>query len=272
MNMNSRSKRSAPIGVFDSGLGGLTVVREFFRQMPFEKIIYLGDTAHLPYGSKSARIVAELAYQNVEFLVRRGVKIVVVACNTASAMSLDMLKRGFSVPIEGVIEPGAQAALEASREKRIGVIGTHATVSSMAYPEAIRKICPETRVFQKACPLFVPIVEEGWANTRVAKLTAKIYLSDFRRKGIDVLVLGCTHYPLLKKTIAKVAGRQVKLIDSAEAVVRQVKDRLSEKFLENNCRKKPDHRFFVTDFPQKFSNHAGIFLGQKIEKVTLVKS
>ncbi len=216
------------IGVFDSGVGGLTVVAALRRRLPRESILYLGDTARLPYGSKSPATVRRYTERNVEFLVRRGVKAVVVACNTASALALPEL--ALPVPTWGVIEPGAEraAALSAGR---IGVIATDATVRSDAYAIALRRLRPELAIVSRACPLFVPLVEEGWHDDPVTAQVADRYLRPLLAEGIDTLVLGCTHYPLLAAVLARVAGPGVQLIDSAEAVAAAVADGLAERGL-----------------------------------------
>ncbi len=211
-----------PIGIFDSGVGGLTVLKELRRGLPGERLIYLGDTARLPYGTKSKDTVIRYALNNAAFLVEKGVKLLVVACNTASSLALEELRNNFSIPVIGVIEPGAQKAALKSRKRKVGVIGTAATVHSNAYREAIQNYSPDIEVISIACPLFVPLAEEGWIQDEITIRVAERYLGPFSEKGIDVLVLGCTHYPLLKPVLAQVLGKEVLLIDSAEAVADQV--------------------------------------------------
>ncbi len=213
---------SAPIGIFDSGVGGLTVLKELFTCLPGERLIYLGDTARLPYGTKSKDTVIRYALNNAAFLVGKGVKLLVVACNTASSLALEELRNKFTIPVIGVIEPGAQKAARQSKTRKIGVIGTAATIRSMAYKEAIQNCSKDIEVISVACPLFVPLAEEGWFQDDITIRVAKRYLSPFTEQGIDVLVLGCTHYPLLKPVVSQVMGKEVLLIDSAEAVADQV--------------------------------------------------
>jgi glutamate racemase len=212
-----------PIGIFDSGVGGLTVLKEIKRLMPQEDIIYLGDTARVPYGTRSEETVKRYAFECVDFLLSRDVKVLVIACNTASAIALEDIKRVVTIPTVGVIEPGAVAAVGITKNRKVGVIGTEGTIRSLAYDRAIRAIDASVSVASAACPLFVPLVEEGWADTIVAELTAGIYLGGFREIGIDTLVLGCTHYPLLKRVIQKVMGPEVNLVDSAIETAKAVR-------------------------------------------------
>ena len=218
--------RELPIGVFDSGLGGLTVIRQLRRKLPHEDFVYLGDTARVPYGNKSPQTVIRFAREDARFLLSQRVKAIVVACNTASAWALPALERRFNVPIFGVILPGARAAIEKTRGKRIGVIATTATIRSRAYSNAILARDDSISVFARACPLLAPLVEEGWTDNRVARLALKEYLRPLLKRRIDTLVLGCTHYPLLKRAIRAVAGRKIRLIDSAESCSLYVRDRL----------------------------------------------
>ena len=246
------------IGVFDSGVGGLTVVSALRRRLPHESILYLGDTARLPYGSKSPDTVLRYTRRNVEFLVERGVKAVVVACNTASALALPYL-HSEEIPIWGVIGPGARKAAAVSRG-RIGVIATEATVRSDAYPRALREVRPDLEIHSQACPLFVPLVEEGWHDDPVTEQVAERYLRPLLDKGIDTLVLGCTHYPLLVPVLQRVAGPGVTLVDSAEAVAEVVAAGLAERHLEAAGRE-PSHRLCVTDAGESFHRLAGRILG-----------
>ena len=209
------------IGIFDSGIGGLTVFREIMRALPGENAVYLGDTARVPYGIKSPETIRRYSEEAASYLLSHGIKALVVACNTSSALALNVLKRRFRIPVIGVIEPGARRAVEASRKKRIGVIGTEATVRSGAYKKAIEKYGDGVKVYQKACPLFVPLAEEGRIRDRIAALAAREYLAEMKREGVDALVLGCTHYPLLKDVIRGAMGNGVRLIDSAEEVARE---------------------------------------------------
>ncbi len=245
------------IGVFDSGVGGLTVVAALRRRLPAESILYLGDTARLPYGSKSEDTVTRYTRRNIEFLVERGVKAVVVACNTASALALPHLDP--EVPTWGVIEPGARKAAAVSRG-RVGVIATEATVRSDAYPRALRRLRPDLEILSQPCPLFVPLVEEGWYDDPVTEQVAERYLRPLLDAGIDTLVLGCTHYPLLKPVLQKVAGPGVTLVDSAEAVAEVVAQGLAERGLEATHRD-PDHHLCVTDASDNFHRLAERILG-----------
>jgi glutamate racemase len=246
------------IGVFDSGVGGLTVVSALRRRLPHESILYLGDTARLPYGSKSPDTVLRYTRRNVEFLVERGVKAVVVACNTASALALPHL-HSEEIPTWGVIGPGARKAAGVSRG-RIGVIATEATVRSDAYPRALREVRPDLEIHSQACPLFVPLVEEGWHDDPVTEQVAERYLRPLLDKGIDTLVLGCTHYPLLVPVLQRVAGPEVTLVDSAEAVAEVVAAGLAERHLEAT-HAEPSHRLCVTDAGESFHRLAGRILG-----------
>ncbi len=258
-----------PIGVFDSGVGGLTVVREILARLPDEEIVYFGDTARVPYGSKSEGTITKFGLQAASFLISKGVKLIVVACNTVSSNSLETLEQSLEIPIIGVIRPGAEAACAATKTGRVGVIGTVATVESRAYEEAIRSISPEVDVLSRSCPLFVPLVEEGWIDHEATYLVAREYLAPFKEKGIDTLVLGCTHYPLLKGPISRVMGEGVALIDSAEETASEVEEVLSERGILTRGDSPAEHSFFLSDIPRKFSEIAR-FLGQPIPSVTRV--
>jgi len=259
-----------PIGVFDSGIGGLTVAAEIMRQLPAERIVYFGDTARLPYGPKSKETVTQFAIQNTEFLLRQGVKMVVVACNTASSVALDALTKRNDVPIVGVIQPGALAAVSATRIGRIGVIGTEGTIASHAYEREIHKLDRDVTVVEKSCPLFVPLAEEGWTDREVTLVIAHEYLTPLRDAGVDAVVLGCTHYPILKTTIAKVFGPGVKLIDSAEETAREVGERLSTLGIARPAGDRPEHAFFVSDVPHRFTEQAERFLRADLPRVAVV--
>ncbi len=251
------------IGVFDSGVGGLTVVAALRRRLPAESILYLGDTARLPYGSKSPETVTRYTRRNIEFLVERGVKAVVVACNTASALALDNLQLAGGMPLWGVIEPGARRAAEVSRG-RVGVIATEATVRSDAYPRALRRLRPDLSVVSRACPLFVPLVEEGWhEDDEVTTRIAERYLAPLLEAEIDTLVLGCTHYPLLKSVLARVAGPAVTLVDSAEAVAEVVAEGLAAAGLARAASAPggATQHLCVTDGGESFKLVAGRILG-----------
>lgn len=259
-----------PIGVFDSGIGGLTVVAEIMRQLPNEGIVYFGDTARLPYGPKSEETVTRFAIQDTNLLLRHDVKMVVVACNTASSMAREALHAEFDIPIVGVIRPGALAAVSSTLAGKIGVIGTEGTIGSHAYQREIRRLDREAEVLERSCPLFVPLAEEGWTDREVTLVIAHEYLTPLRDAGVDVVVLGCTHYPILKTTIAKVFGPTVKLIDSAEETAREVAGRLSSLKLLRESETPPAHRFLVSDVPHRFREQAERFLGGGLPEVSLV--
>ncbi len=256
-----------PIGVFDSGIGGLTVARELLRQLPGERLVYLGDTARTPYGSKSPATLVRFALETGRFLARKGVKMLVVACNSSSAYSLPALRQAMKVPVVGVIDAGARAAVGRRKGQRIGVIGTHATVRSGAYQRAIRALEPGAKVRVQACPLFVPLVEEGWARHKLAFEAAREYLLPLRREGVDSVVLGCTHYPLLKPVLAKVLGKDIALVDSARETAREVKELLEATHLARRGPKAPfrSHQFYVTDQPESFAALGRRFLGHALD-------
>ena len=259
-----------PIGVFDSGIGGLTVIRELIHQLPHESLIYFGDTARVPYGNKSPETVRRYSREILAFLLARDVKMVVVACNTASAHALDDLRRLAPVPVEGVVEPGARAALRHSRSRRIGVIGTAGTMRSGAYERAIHALDPAARVTQKACPLFVPMVEEGWLDHPATKLIAHEYLDPLKQDGIDTLVLGCTHYPLLKPLLAEVMGQGVALIDSAAETAAVVARELGHSTLHAPSTAHGRVTFVVSDAPEQFERVGAAFLGERLRDVETV--
>jgi glutamate racemase len=253
---------SRPIGVFDSGVGGLTVVREILRQLPQEPVLYLGDTARVPYGPRGQETVSRFAQELVTFLLARDVKALVVACNTISACSLEAIRAASPVPVVDVIAPTVAAAVAASRRQAIGVIGTVATISSGVYHRAVQAARPDAELLAQPCPLFVPIAEEGLGDHAVAALMAEEYLGRFRGSPLDVLILGCTHYPLLRGTLSRVLGPGVSLVDSAEPTVHALARLLRERGLEG--RGTPQHRFCVTDASYKFMQIAGRFLGREL--------
>ncbi len=253
-----------PIGVFDSGIGGLTVLKALMARLPHESTLYLGDTARLPYGTKSAEVVTRYTVHNAEFLIERGIKLLVVACNTASAVALPLLSGLVKVPVVGVIEPGATAAAATTRSGKVGVIGTLGTIGSGAYSRALERAHPGVQVFPKACPLFVPLAEEGWVQGEVPRLVAQEYLGELARAGVDSLVLGCTHYPLLKGVIGEVMGPGVALVDSAEATAEVVAQRLQASGLLAPEGAATDHSYFVTDVAEKFLSVAERFLGRPV--------
>ncbi|MCB2203603.1 glutamate racemase [bacterium] len=258
------------IGVFDSGIGGLTVVHALMKHLPHENITYFGDTARVPYGSKSAEVVREYAFEDTRFLMQQGVKIIVVACNTVSAVAIDDLKSHFDIPIVGMIQPGAEAACNASRNGRVGVIGTYATIGSDAYPRALRHCNDTFHTFSAACPLFVPLAEEGWGSHPVSAQIAAEYLQPIKKEQIDTLILGCTHYPILRDVIQRTIGEEVSLIDSGEAAAIEVERLLRESDLLNASAHQPNYSFFVSDVPQRFKQLGEIFLDKADLRVTRV--
>ncbi len=258
---------SKPIGVFDSGIGGLTVVHALTKRLPHENIVYFGDTARVPYGPKSPLVIREYAAQDVDFLLSKDVKMIVIACNTVSGVALDVVMKRTKVPVVGVIIPGAGAAVAATKKKRVGIIGTIATINSNAYTNAIRQMDAEVRVFTRPCPLFVPLAEEGWTTHKVTELVAKEYLFPLKLEKIDTLVLGCTHYPILKDAIKSAVDGNVTLIDSGEATAVEVERILDEKNLRNPSKLKPHLQFYVSDVPAKFTEVGERFLGQKMGRV-----
>jgi len=261
---------SLPIGIFDSGVGGLTVYRALHERLPAERFVYLGDTARVPYGTKSLSTVERYGIENAKFLEAQGIKLLVVACNTASALALPAIGNAVEIQVVGVIEPGARAAVRIAGGKTIGVIATEATVQSGAYAKAINDIVPHAKVIERACPLFVPLAEEGWANSEVARSVAEQYLRDLRDADLGALVLGCTHYPILRDLIAEVIGADVQLIDSGEATAEEVRSLLESKQLrasqttrELEVRRLCDDldHFYVTDAAERFAKVAERFLG-----------
>jgi glutamate racemase len=255
------------IGIFDSGVGGLTVLKEVVRTLPQEDTIYFGDTARVPYGTKSPETVIRYSRQIARYLYNRDIKVLVVACNTASAVALNCLEKEFDIPVIGVIEPGARAAVQVTRSGKVGVIGTAGTIASSAYTKAIKRINPEIEVVTCACPLFVPLAEEGWVDNEVARLTARLYLGDLRDQGVDTLVLGCTHYPILKGVIAEVMGPGVTLVDSAEQTALTVAQILSDRGLLRPEGEKGNHHYYVSDIPAGFIRVGNRFLGGRLGDV-----
>ena len=258
---------SNPIGIFDSGIGGLTVVKSLDSTLASESIIYFGDTARVPYGSKSNETVIEYSIQDAKFLLSKNVKLIVVACNTASSVALDALRENFDIPIIGMIEPGAKSAINETKNGKIGVIGTTATITNQAYSNLLLKLDNKLKVYEKACPLFVPLAEEGWTEHKATRLIAEEYLNELRAKKIDTLVLGCTHYPILKEVIQEVIGEGVKLIDSGSAAAVEVEHHLIGRGLKNSSNLLGAHEYYVSDVPNKFKEIAERFLGKEVTHV-----
>jgi glutamate racemase len=257
----------APVGIFDSGIGGLTVAHAVMQQLPRESVTYFGDTARVPYGPKSPETVRRYSLEIAAFLVEQQVKTLVVACNTATAHALPVLRERLTIPVIGVIEPGARAAVRATRNGHVGVIGTAGTIKSGAYERALRALEPSLRITARACPLFVPMVEEGWIDHEATRLIAREYLAPLQREEVDTLVLGCTHYPLLKHVIADVLGPDVTLIDSAEETARETALVLRDQRLMADSRAGPAHRFIASDDPLMFLQLGQRFLGDAIDGV-----
>lgn len=253
-----------PIGVFDSGIGGLTVVKEIMDALPNEDIVYFGDTARVPYGSKSKETVIKYSFQCIRFLLEKGVKAIVIACNTASAASMDAALQSFDIPIVGVVEPGAVTACRVTKTNKIGIIGTESTVSSGAYETAIYRINNSVNMILKACPLFVPIAEEGWQDTEVARLTAEKYLSDLRESDIDALVMACTHYPLLESTIAGVMGKDIRLVNPAYETAQVLEHMINSNGLKNERPRRAEYKYYVSDNPVRFKNVGENFLHKPV--------
>lgn len=256
---------NAPIGVFDSGVGGLTVAREIMRQMPQEQIIYFGDTARVPYGSKSKETIITFSRQIAKFLLTKDVKAIVIACNTASAFALETIQKELPIPVFGVVRPGAITAANSTKNGRIGVIGTQGTINSGMYSHILAEMNPDLQVYEKACPLFVPLIEEGWLYDSVTIEIAERYLNELQGYDIDTLVMGCTHYPLLRHTVRKVVGPDVELVNPAFETAKEVKNVLLEKGLE--CSEQmPNHKFFVSDGAEKFKAFANTILPCDVEE------
>jgi len=263
----SITDKQKPIGVFDSGIGGLTVVKRLASTLPNENIIYFGDTARVPYGSKSNSTVIEYSIQDTKFLLQKNIKALVVACNTASSIAIPDLKKMFDIPIIGMIEPGSRMALNKTHNKKIGVIGTKATISNLAYSKEIKRLNDKVEVFEKPCPLFVPLAEEGWIKHRATYEIAEEYLKELREIEIDTLVLGCTHYPILTEVIQKVIGSKVSLIDSGVASSELIKLELEKFNLLSDSGTIGSQEYYVSDIPAKFKEVAESFLGRGIEHV-----
>jgi glutamate racemase len=276
----SETRDPRPIGVFDSGLGGLTAVRELFRVLPDESVVYFGDTARVPYGSKSRETVTRFSLEIARFLMRQDIKCLLVACNTASSYALETLKRQFEIPVVGVIDPAAGVAVTGggrgvpveggSPPPRIGVIGTQATVASGAYPRALEQLAPGTHVVSRACPLFVPLIEEGWLDHAVMRQVAEEYLAGLRAERLDSLILGCTHYPLVAPLLQDVVGPQVRLIDSGAEAALATAGLLRRRGLLAGGAAPPQHRFYLSDQRLDFERVARAFLGRELPPTAIV--
>lgn len=283
LKINPETIRNLPVGIFDSGVGGLTVYRALHERLPNERFVYLGDTARVPYGTKSLATVERYAIENSEFLASRGIKILVVACNTASALALPKIRERIGIEVVGVIGPGARKAVEVTKgtaNPKIGVIATEATITSRAYSEAIRKVSDSTEIIETACPLFVSLAEENWTREPETRSIALKYLSKIIEREVDALVLGCTHYPILREIIQEIVGERVALIDSGEATAEEVRKLLADKNLanENPPRRQNERRlcddldhFYVTDAADRFARVAERFLGEKPAKLEAIE-
>ncbi len=264
------SDNNTPIGVFDSGVGGLTVAREIIRQLPNESIVYFGDTARVPYGSKSKETIIRYSRQIVRFLRTKNVKAIVVACNTASAYALDTIEKELDIPMIGVVKPGAKSAIANTRNKRIGIIGTEGTIKSELYTEFIHGIDPDIEVLGKACPLFVPLVEEGMLHDTVTDEIASRYLNDLKKQEIDSLILGCTHYPLLRSTVGKIMGNKVNLVNPAYETAVSLGELLNQKGIAADKTNSPVYEYYVSDAAERFKSFANSIMPVKTEMIRLV--
>lgn len=256
--MGMESRKTAPVGVFDSGVGGLTVAREISRQLPDENIVYFGDTARVPYGSKSQNTIIRFSEQIIRFLKTKQVKAIVIACNTASALALDAVRDEFDIPIMGVVIPGARAAVEATKNRHVGVVGTDATVQSGMYTKVIREMAPDITVIEKACPLFVPLVEEGFKEHVVTKEIIEYYLESMKHTDIDAMILGCTHYPLIRSKIREYMGDRIQIVNPAYETAMDLKKMLEEQGMANDGTTEQHSRysFYVSDAAEKFRKFA----------------
>jgi glutamate racemase len=271
---NSKSNRRSsqkPIGVFDSGLGGLTVVRELRRRLPQESIIYFGDIARLPYGIKSREQILTFSIQNTLFLLKKKIKALVIACNSSSSAAYQFLKNHFNLPIVDVIFPAAEAAARATRKGRVGVIATQATIASGSYEKALKRLRPGIQVFSYSCPLFVPLVEEGWLEDPITDDIIRRYLKPFQKHKIDTLILGCTHYPLLKSRIEKIVGKKIRIVDSTYPTVTKLASLLDKNKLRHSSVTRGKLKIFVSDLPRNFLPIGERFLGEKLSSVEVVR-
>lgn len=262
--------KTAPVGVFDSGVGGLTVAREIMRQLPDENIVYFGDTARVPYGSKSKENIIRFSRQIIRFLKTKNVKAIVIACNTASALALDVVKNEFDIPIIGVIVPGARAAVRETRNKKIGVVGTEGTIHSEMYTKVIREMEPEASVLGRPCPLFVPLVEEGFAKHHITDEVIEIYLEEMKHSDIDTMILGCTHYPLLRSKIMAYFGEKVHIVNPAYETALDLKRILESENAVNDSGNLNKYEFYVSDAAEKFKQFANSILPYNVETITQI--
>jgi glutamate racemase len=263
-----------PIGVFDSGLGGLTVLKEIMELIPSESLVYFGDCGRIPYGTKSKETVIKYTFQDIRFLLSQDIKMIIIACNTASACSYELVKLNFNIPVIEVIRPGSFSAVNETKNKKIGVIGTTGTIDSGVYEKVIKERDASVQVFSKACPLFVQLAEEGWWDNDIAYRIAEEYLLPLKNEGIDTLVLGCTHYPLLYNTISKVMGSEVKLVSSGPEVAKTVKNLMAKSDTSRDSSIRPIYRFYTSDSVEKFESLGSSFLGREIkaaEKIDIEK-
>ena len=266
--MITKQTPNSPIGVFDSGLGGLTVLKSLEKILPNESFIYFGDTAHVPYGTKSAEMVTLYSQHIMDFFLKYKTKAVVIACNTASAVAFQHLKREYDIPLFDVVSPSVEYSMKITKTQKIGVVGTYSTIHSGAYKRMFKKLGDSCSVQEISCPLFVPIIEEGWADSSIARDIAEIYLHDFTNSNIDTLILGCTHYPIMANTIQALLSNQIQLVYSGETVGQKLAEYLMKKNCESSLDVSRSVQFFVTDYPQKFDELGSRFLGRKLNNVT----
>jgi glutamate racemase len=253
-----------PIGIFDSGIGGLTVVKQLIRILPHENLVYFGDTARVPYGTKSENLIKQFALEDAAFLEQFGIKFLVIACNSASSVAVELLQSSLTIPVTGVIEPGVQAALQATKNRKIGVIGTTATILSNAYHRKIRELDKNAEVIGQPCPILVPLVEEGWLDDEITRLTVRKYMQPLLKQRIDTLILGCTHYPVIRDLIQEETGSAIRLIDSGEETARIVRDHVDSLGIDRKSKNQGRVEFYVSDIPNKFDEVGTRFLGHPL--------
>ncbi len=262
---NNQKADNRAIGVFDSGLGGLTAVKELMHTLPKENIVYFGDTGRVPYGTRSNETIIKYVHQDIRFLLNFNIKLIVVACGTASSVALEKVRTQFEVPIVGVVKPAVEKAISLTHSKRIGIIGTPSTINSKSYVRSIAQMAPDVKTFDKACPLFVPLVENGYLDNQVARLVAQEYLEPLKKERVDTIIMGCTHYPLLKETICKVMGEGVALVDPGAETAKYVKTFLDEKKTFAHEASKQQYRYFVSDSIAHFEELGSLFLQKKMQ-------